>query len=265
MAIKVRKRNESGDDSPDEEEETPESQEVAPTEGDPFLRGSAETISWLSENQNLVYGAVAAAIVIAIGGYVGVTYMRSQAVAASNPVSNALAAYETPVEGSPVYEAMTSRDGVAKPTKTFGTTDKRWKAVYKKAGRTLEKHAGSAAVQPARLTRAAAAAQLGKAGEAIELYNAYLDSEHAKENLPIVYYGLSVAQAQKGAYQKAVSSLDKMVAEDDSYEAFALYHKGLFMAEAGKKKKAKDFFNKVLETDPKSPYKTDIERRLALM
>lgn len=266
MAIKVRKRGENGD-SPEDDEEQPEEQgqTVAPSGSDPFMRGSMRTLSWLADNQMLVLTALGVAILLGIGAYIGSNYMRQQSVEASKGVSNALRAFEVPVEGSPTLAGMKSVENAAPPGKTYASEKEKWQDVYKRSGTTLSNHESARVAQMARITRASAGLRLGKAEEAVELYRAYLDGERSEEMVPFVYYGLAVALADAGKYQKAVETMDKMIEADDSYESFALYHKGLFAEEAGEIDRAKKFYNKVLETDPESPYKTDINRRLALL
>jgi tetratricopeptide (TPR) repeat protein len=234
-------------------------------DADPFMRGSAQTISWFAENRNLVIGAVGLALVVGVVAYVAQNMMRQQAIEASAGVSSALEAYEIPVEGSPAHKALTSsRNNIPAPDKTFKSEKERWTAVYERAGKTLDEHADSAAAQVARITRAAAAARLGKPDESLKLYNAYLEGPTDEAALPVVYYGRAVAQAENGKFDAAAGSLDKMVEADKEYKSFALYHKGLFMEEAGNIEKAKEFYNQALESDPKTPYKTDIKRRIAL-
>lgn len=263
MAIKVRKRREDGE-PPEDEEETDEAA-VEPTDHDPFMRGSMRTISWFAENQNLVVVALFALVLAGVGIYVGTRYMRQQAVSASKGVSQALLTVEAPVEGSQAYQTMTSSENAAAPDDTYPSEEKKWNAVYKSAGKTLDKKPGGRIAQIARATRAAAAIRIGKPDEAIELYTAYLDNKQSAISAPFVHYGLAVARADKENYQKALKALDGMIEADDNYESLALYHKGLFMERAGKIDKAKEFYNKVLETNPETPYKSNIERRLALL
>ena len=266
MAIKVRKKGEENEEEPEQEEQEESSGQagVQPADADPFMRGSAQTISWFAENRSLVLGAVGVALVVGVIAYVAQNMMRQQAIEASSGVNSALEAYEIPVEGSPVHKALTSSNNMAVPDKTFKNEKERWTAVYEGANKTLKDHSEAQVAQVARITKAAAAARLGKHGESLKLYKAYLEGETDKAALPVVYYGLAVAQAENGKFDAAAGSLDKMIEADKEYKSFALYHKGLFMEEGGKIEKAKEFYNQALESDPKTPYKTDIERRIAL-
>lgn len=262
MAIKVRKKGE--EDSPEDEEEEQAAQ-IAPQDQDPFIRGSMRTINWMSDNQNLVLAGVVVAVIVGVGIYAGASYMHQQAVAASSGVSEAVAAYQVPVDGSPALEKLRQSDRMAAPDETHESSEKKWKAVYDNTGKTLDKHANSKAAQPARLVRGAAAVELGKYEEAIEQYETYLGNSPPERELTRAYYGLAVAYGSSGKTDKAIEQLDKIVETNEDLKSFVFYHKGLFHQDAGNTEKAKEMFNKVLETDPKSPYKTDVERRLALM
>ena len=265
MAIKVRKRREDGDESPDDEQQSEEQPVEARLEDeDPFVAGSTRTLQWLSEHPNVIVGFIIAAAVVGAGVYGGMSYMRSQAVAASSGVSGALVAYQTPVQGSKEMEAFTQQDRGAMPKTTFESEEKRWTAVFERAKKTLDKHPDSEAAQSARITRAAAAIRLEKYDEAITLYQAYLD-KGGTEKLPTVHYGRAVALAAKEKYDEAIAALDALMKADDNYETFARYHKGLFLEEAGKTEKAKSMYDKVLDNNPETPYKTAIERRRALL
>lgn len=263
MAIKVRKRGEG--DSPEDEDEQEEAAQMAPQDQDPFMRGSMRTITWMSENQNIVLAGVVIAAIVGIGIYAGMSYMHQQAVAASSGVSQAVASYQVPVDGSRALQKLKSSDRMAAPDETFESTEKKWKAVYESAGKTLDNHGKAKVAQPARLMRGAAAIELGKYEEAAGHYESYLDKSPPERELTRAYFGLAVAYGSSGKTKKAIEQLDKITETNEDLKSFVNYHKGLFYQEAGKKKKAKEMYNKVLENDPKSPYKTDVERRLALM
>ncbi len=262
MATQVRRRGESDDDGSEEE---PDSSQMQPTGQDPFLATSSRTLAWFSNNPNVVIGLVALLAVGSAAIYGGVQYMRGQAVAASAGVSSALAAVETPVAGSKTLQTMTSSDRIQAPSETFESEQERWQAVYDKAGETLDGYESSEAAQPARVTRAAAALRLGETDEAIELYQAYLDAENGGDAAATVHYGLSVAHAEAGNYDKAISALDEMIEADEELEAFAKYHKGMYLEASDQTDEAKKLYDEILQNNPETAYKTDIERRLALM
>jgi tetratricopeptide (TPR) repeat protein len=264
MAIKVRKRGEGDEEEPEDEQE-PQDSEMAPSGQDPFLATSSRTIAWFSNHPNLVIGLLVVLVVAGIGIYGGMQYMRGQAVAASSGVSSALAAYEKPVSGSDALQAMTQSDRIAAPKDTFESEEARWQAIYDKSGETLDGYGSSQAAQPARITRAAAAIRLGNHEEAVELYQAFLDKAGSDSERPLVHYGLSVAHAELDNYAEAISSVEKMKEADEKFEVFAKYHKAMYLEASGKTDEAEKLYDKILQNNPDSAYKTDIERRLALM
>lgn len=264
MAIKVRRSKNQGNE-PDEEESEEQQQPVEPAETDPFLRSSTKTISWFSENQNVVLGGVVAVVVAAIGIYFGYNYMQQQQVTASAAVSDSIAAFEKPVKGSPVIDNVTQQTDIESLDSTFDSLEQKWQAVFDEASAALEKYGDDEVGQQARLMKASAAIRLEKYDEAIKAYQAYLEGPHPEENVSIVHYGLAVAHGSKGNVDKAVSALEDMAKADDELQALALYQKGIFYEKAGKSDQARKMYEKALEEDPKSPYKLDINRRLALL
>jgi tetratricopeptide (TPR) repeat protein len=265
MAIKIRKKGDGDEEGPEEEEQHETSSEVSPAESDPFLRGSAETISWFAENQNLVLGIVVALVVGGIGTYFGLQYMRQQQVRASDQLSKAIQTAEMPVEGSPVLQVYQRQDNIASPKETHDSNQKRWQDVYDAASETLDKHDTGGIGQGARLMKAAAALRLEKYEEAVSLYEAYLDGSPPEDNLPLVHYGMATAYGGAGQIDKAIGSYDKLMNASDKYETLAKYQKAILLQHAGETERARKLYEGILDNNPKSRYKQDIERRLALM
>ena len=57
----------------------------------------------------------------------------------------------------------------------------------------------------------------------------------------------------------------KVGALDESYSSFAQYHKGRVLEAAGKKEAARAAYDALIQSDSKSPYIADVERRLATL
>lgn len=262
MAIKIRKRNDG--DQPDAD--APEGQDAqAPVASDPVLEATMRGASWMEENRSLVIGGVIALVVAVIGIWVGTSYVESQKLEASSSLSPALWDYSAPVKGSPTMEMMAQTDEVAAPETVYASETERWQAIYDKADASLAKHKSGPLAQTARLTKAAAANRLDKHDEAITLYQGYLDNETEEAVLPFVYMGLANAYGAKGDVEKASANYDKLIEQDDSYEALAQFEKAKVLEGAGKVDKAKGIYHEILESNPKTPYREDIERRLALL
>lgn len=262
MAIKIRKRGDG--DKPETDAPEEQSGGVAP-EADPVLKATMRGASWMEENRNLVVGGVIALVVAVIGVWVGTSYIDSQEVEASSTLSPALWDYGVPVEGTEEMEQIRQIDVIEPPENAFESEEARWQAVYKKAGDSLEKNQSGPVAQSARLTRAAAASRLGKFDEAIKLYTAYLEGPTDEAMLPFAYLGLATAHGAKGNVEKAAANYDKLVENNEAYEGLAMYQKAKVLEAAGKTDEAKELYHEILETNPKTPYREDIERRLALL
>lgn len=262
MAIKIRKRNDG--DQPDAD--GTEGQEAAGAQAsDPVLQATMRGASWMEENRNLVIGGVIALVVAIIGVWVGTNYVESQKLEASSTLSPALWDYSAPVKGSPTMEMITQSQEVDAPETVYASETERWQAIYDKADASLKKHKTGPLAQTARLTKAAAANRLEKFDEAISLYQAYLGNKTDEAMLPFVYLGLADAHSAKGNIEKATANYDKLVEADASYEGLAQFQKAKVLEGAGKVEQAKTIYHEILESDPKTPYRQDIERRLALL
>lgn len=260
MAIKIRKRDNERDPESDAPEQTGD-----PANSDAFVEATVRSASWIEENRKLVFGAVIALIVAAIGIWVAVGYVDSQKIEASSELSPALWAYSVPVEGSPETEAIRENADIDLPEKVYASDSERWQAVYDEASSAMESQSSEEVTQAARLSKAAAAAQLDKTDEARELYSAYLDGDTDPSMIPFAYLGLAGAQAAEGDAEAAAETLDKLAQQGEDYEAMALYQKGQVLEGSGSEQEAKEIYQELLESHPQNPYRDDIERRLALL
>jgi tetratricopeptide (TPR) repeat protein len=262
MAIKIRKRND-GDQS---DADAPEGQDAgAPAASDPVLNATMRGASWMEQNRNLLIGGGIALVVAVVGIWAGTSYVENQKLEASSTLSPALWDYNAPVKGSPTMEMLTQNEEVAAPKTAFGSEGERWQAIYDKADASLGQHKTGPLAQTARLTQAAAATRLDKHDEAIKLYKAYLGNKTEETMLPFVYLGLANAHGAKGNVEKASANYDKLITQDSSYESLAQFQKAKVLEGAGKVDEAKGIYHEILESDPKTPYRDDIERRLALL
>lgn len=261
MAIKIRKRGDGNEEQPEApEEQVPK----APPASDPFLQATAQGMSWFEQNRGLVLGGIVALVVAVIGVWAALGYMESQKVAASSELSPALWDYETQVEEAK-REAIANDPDLTAPEEEYASEQARWKAIFEKSGSALEAHQQGEIAQSARLTRAAAAVRLGDFDEAVSLYEAYLSGDTDESMLPFVYLGLATAHGAKGNVEDAVANYDKLVEHDESFEGLALYQKAKAFEAAGNTEKAKEIYHEILEAHPQTPYREDIERRLALI
>ena len=261
MAIKIKKKGERPEEPA--QDEVIDMEPVAPA-ADPFARATVGGASWIEEHRGLVLGGIAAVFVIILAGYFGLEYLESQKVDASAALSPALENYHTIVEGSPEYEAVQANDKITLE-RTFPSVEAKWQAVYDAAAEALSQYDTGQVAQSARLTKAAAALRLGKNEEALELYEAYLAKPHPDAGVFAVYNGMATAYAAQQKWDQAAQTFDELAEADEAYAGLARYQKARVLEEAGKPEEAKALYHEILEADPSTPFKNDIERRLALL
>lgn len=264
MAIKIKKK----DGSKDSEESAVEAGGAAgrlSEDADPFLRASWETASWMEENRSLVIGGVLLMLVVVVAAYMGLGFLENEKVQASNSLTPAFDSYNTMLEGSKELEAVKSNPDLEAPKKTYKTDEERWQAVYDDADKALKDHANAEIAIAAKLTKAAAAAKLGKYDEAIALYKDYESISPDPSMKVAALQGLATAYAAADKNDEAIKTLDEIAALDPQFASGARYQKARILQHAGKTDEAKKLYHEILDNDPDHPSKADIERRLANM
>lgn len=268
MAIKIRKRRED-DGSAGGAQNDPIEMEpgvgVAPAGSDPILDATMQGMSWIERNRNLVFGGLIVVIVGALGAWIYSGISASQQVSASQALSPALWDYEVLVEGSETYQQIEESELIPLPSKTYPSEEARWEDIYKTAGEALSANPSGDIAQSARVVQAGAAMRLKKHDEAVKLYSAYLDGKTSPAILPLVYLGLASAHAATGEVDEAVKNFEELRKINDSYESMSAYEKARLLDSAGKTDEARELYHEILESDPETPYRDEIERRLALL
>ncbi|MEZ4460456.1 MAG: tetratricopeptide repeat protein [bacterium] len=268
MAIKIKKK------SNDPQSEIEEGSEEASEYGTPELVDDHEDIEvvipqYASKKVNALedpkvlatIGIVA--IVVSLGGYYGYKFMQQKKVDESAVLNTAFTAAWKYTEDGPEVKAFAQRENPVK-FETFPTSTEKAQAVYDAANTAL----GSASAElsvPAKLLKAGAAVDLEKYDEAITLYNDVLKSPQTAYELVPVRQGLSDAHAAKGEWDKAIEQVDAISTVDPKLAKTMKYRKARLLERAGKTKEAKDLYHEIVETDPETPFKSDIERRLATL
>lgn len=274
MAIKIRKRRDGGARKPggDASENAPIEMDsdaprvgVAPAGSDPILDATLQGVSWADENRNLVLGGILLVIVAALGVWIYSAYSSSQQVQASQVLSPALWEYETLLTDSPTMDQIKESGIIAPPEHTFASETERWQQVYDVAGKALAEYSSGAIAQSARVTRAAAAMRLQKNDEAIKLYTEYLDGKTSDALVPLAYMGLGSAYAAAGKVDEAAANFDKLGKTNAAWATTANFAKARLFDAAGKKEQARELYHEILEADPETPHRDEIERALALL
>src|SRR5690606_11033794 len=121
--------------------------------------------------------------------------------------------------------ALVATPDLEVPTTTFATETEKWQTIYDQADATLADQSSGPIASSARLTKAAAAFNLGKFDESAALYEAYLADSRADDVKPFAYLGLANSHAAAGNFDKALEQLDKFVEATPDKAALAQYEK----------------------------------------
>lgn len=274
MAIKIRKRQGDGERTPasDASENAPIEMEsgaprvgVAPAGSDPILDATLQGVSWVERNRSLVLGAILLAVVAALGVWIYSAYSSSQQVQASQVLSPALWEYETLLADSPTMDQIKESGVIPPPEHTFANETERWQQIYDVAGKALAENSSGPIAQSARVTRAAAALHLQKNDEAIKLYTEYLAGKTSDALVPLAYMGLGSAYAAEGKVDEAAANFDKLSKTNAAWATTANFAKARVFDAAGKKEQARELYHEILEADPDTQHRDEIERALALL
>ena len=233
-------------------------------ERDAFQEVSHKAANWVDDNRPMALALFVAALCVPLAIFGGYYALQQGEVEDQIVVSQAIELASTPVEGSPELQLFEQNEDFQKPEGVFASRQAKWEAVYAQASKALTEHSSGDLAIAARYAKAGAAYQLGKYDEAIELYNALL-KDGSGPLAPFSRLNLALAQAGKGQTDQAVTLLDALGTEDESYRALAIYHKGRVLEAAGKKEEAKKIYHELLEVDPDTTYKADVERRIAIL
>lgn len=232
---------------------------------DAFEAASIKTAVWIEDNRHIALGGLIALVVAAIGVFAAVQYAGSKSVDASTSLSKALASYEVLVEGSSELNAIKANPEIEAPEVTFASHEQKWQTIYDQATATLNEYGSGSIAASAQLTKAAAAFNLKKFDEATALYTEYLEGKASNDIKPFAYFGLANSYAAQGEMDKALAQLDKVSETNPEQAVMIQYEKARLLERSGKAEDAKKLYHDILEVEPETSYRADIERRLATL
>lgn len=269
MAIKIKNKGKKGPEEP--EEQDGDKPGVPPggspgSELDGFERASFMAAAWIEDNRSLFFALVGIVFVAVIGVVLGVYYVRGQQVEASDRLSEGLAAYEVPVEGSPELEALRQQPDVPELPKIYDTSEEKWQDVYNSAESTLADFDRGPIAVSARLVKAAAAMNLGDYDEAKELYRDVIDTDDVStEFQATAYMGLANSLAAQQDLSGAKEAWQQFAQLLPERQAYAEYKIARMVDRYGEPDEARDRYDQFLEDHPQSAYIQEVERRRALL
>ncbi len=267
MAIKIKNK---GKDRPEEAPE--EGGPGVPPGGAPgseldgFERASFMAAMWIEDNRGLFFAMVGLVLVAILGVVIGVYYVRGQQVEASDRLSEGLAAYEVPVEGSPDLDAIRQHPDLPEPPKVYDTEQEKWEDVYASAVSTLDDFDGGPIAVSARLTKAAAALNLERYDEAQSLYQEVIDSDRvSKEFRANAFMGLANSLAAQEDLQGATQAWEGFAEVLPERQAYAEFEIARITERYGEPDDARERYERFLEEYPDSAHVEEVERRQALL
>lgn len=267
MAIKIKDK---GNKLPEEDEETQTGGGSGGGSGggnlDGFERASFMAAAWIEENRGMFFTMIGVALLAGVGIVIGIVYVRSQQLEASERLSEGLAAYEVPVEGSPDLEAIRQQEDIPEPPDTFESSEERWNVVYESAASTLEDFDGGAIAVTARMTKAAAALNLGNYEEAASLYREVVESGDAAGEVEAkAYVGLANSSAALGNLQEAEEAWGEFGELMPERRAYADFELARLFERHGEPDEARQRYEQFIEEHADSEYLDEVERRKALL
>ncbi len=274
MSIKIKNR----DDEPQDEPTAPEGAAVPPggapgSNLDGFERVTFMAAAWIENNRPLFFAMIGLTVLAGIGIALGLVYVQGQQQEASDRLSQGLAAYEVPVEGSPELEAIRQQPDFPEPSRIFESEEERWNAVYRAAESTLQDFDGGPIAVSARLSKASAALNLGEYSEAQSLYERVVATDATSvEFKATAHMGLANALSSQGDIDGAVEAWEAFAdlmperthyADFESARMVERHARG--EDDEAMVEQARDRYDAFMEEHSDSPYAGEVERRKALL
>lgn len=272
MAIKIKNK---GDKEPEDNEEldgAEGSEGAVPPAGQPggnmdgFERAGFTVAAWIEDNRPIFFTMVGAVIVVALAILLGVLYVRGQQVAASDLVSEGVAAYEHVVEGDPFLDSLREQDNVKEPSQIFESDEAKWQAVYDGGERTLADFDRGPVAVSARMVQASASMNLGNFEDAQELYSQVIDdAEASDEVLAFAHMGLADSLAAQGDVEGAEEAWNGFAELQPDRKAYVDFEVARMLERQGEVDAARQRYEEFVEEYPDSRYLNEVERRQALL
>lgn len=263
MAIKIKRKGKKSTDpellGPDGE---PLTGDPLLDEPDAFIQTAGTTVSWASDNQNLLLIGVGAVIVVI---FVGAFLIQNNIQARLDRAAVLTEAVE--VMAAPVGEQPQLPPGATAPSgPRFATDKQKYTELNSKADAVLAEYDGTDVAETARLAKARAALGLGNFDEAISLYNAWLTANQGAPEAAFVLQALATAQASGGKVDDAVGTLKKLKGVDEeAYGELVSVQIAKIYESAGQKDKAKAAYEEMIKAYPDGSQVEFAKMRIEMM
>lgn len=256
MAIKIKKK---GEQAPEELELTGD---PLLDEPDQFFQAADASVSWASQNQQMLIMGIGGVVVAVLVVVFLVTNLQKGKMETSAALTSAVEALNAPVGEAPTpAPGSKAKDGLR-----YSTAKQKYTEVDTRAQAVIDQHGGTPAAQMATLIKARAAHGLGNHDEAIKHYQAWLAANGTSPEKPLALLALANSQAAAGQVDAAIESLKQLKAfDEDSYGEMASLQIAQTYEAAGQKDKAKGAYEEMLKAYPDSNQIETVKLRLDLM
>ena len=150
-----------------------------------------------------------------------------------------------------------------------GSGHERLEAAVKEADSFIATYGEDGLGRDALMGKAARLVQLGKAKDAVAIYERLLPGEASPDGKLLLQEGLATAQEASGNLDEAVRLFDQLATDSARSGNFlldqALFSKARILEKQGKAKDAEKALRALLEKSPKTPLRQQVDDRLALL
>jgi tetratricopeptide (TPR) repeat protein len=231
---------------------------------DQFVSFWSRVAMFISARHRVVIAAAAAVLVLALVIWGATAALTRRAVRASVDfarIERIASADLLPATGT----APTTDDGLPH----FKTEQERLEAALKESDSFIASHGGSRLKDEAQLLKAKYLLALGKAGDALPVYQGLLRGSIDDRLRFLAEEGLAYALEQSGQIDAAITAFGTLA--DDAqknggfYRDRALFNKARLLQQKGGGKEAEKLFRDILEKTPTTPLREEINDRLATL
>ena len=226
----------------------------------------------VTQNRNKVIAlALSAAIVIA-GGWAWTAYRHSsaaKATAAFRRVERIASADLLPQKAEDKAEDKAAEKTEGDDAPRFKTEKERLEAANKEADAFIAEFGPGGLGRKALADKASRLIMLGKAGEAASIYESLAASERDPGLRMVELEGVAVAREAEGKLDDALRAYSDLADQAGRGSKFyldrALFAKARILEKQGKAKDAEKALREILDKVPKTPLRSQIDDRLALL
>jgi TolA-binding protein len=206
-----------------------------------------------------VTAVLVAVVVLGLAALGWVWWRQSVQTRAGAMVAQAMAVQDVRV-GPPAAPG-----GSAPPTPSFPTVQAREEAALAKFKETADAYPSTRAGVFARYQQASLLVQLGRASDAIGVYQQVI-AQAGDDDIygEMARLGLAEAQARAGQYEQAINAFKELAQRTDGHlpTDAILMQLGRTYLDAGKQADARQTFNRIVEEFPDSPYSAEARQQL---